>query len=284
MARSGWTTSVSTERPGDALRAALFRLGLIGLARRGRDLLRTVRAARANRPYLTNGAPDGLPIPPASLRILVAATPDIAWFLDSGRRGAESIRVTLERNGITLESALPLLDFGCGCGRVLRHFAALGGAVHGTDFNSKLVAWCRRNLPGGHFDSNGLEPPLPFEGGRFGLVYALSVFTHLPEALQSAWMEEVRRVLRPGGHLILTTHGSRYAADLTPAEQERFASGKLVLRRDDRPGSNVCGAYHPEIYVRERLARGFTVVDLVREGASGNPWQDLWLLRKDLRG
>jgi SAM-dependent methyltransferase len=275
---------VSTERPGDALRAALFRLGLIGLARRGRDLLRIMRAARANRPFLANGAPDGLPIPPASLRILVAATPDIAWFLDSGRRAAESVRVALERNGITLESALPLLDFGCGCGRVLRYFAALGGAVHGTDFNPKLVDWCRRNLSYGHYDTNGLEPPLPFEDGRFGLVYALSVFTHLPEALQWAWMDEVRRVLRPGGHLVFTTHGARYAADLTPAEQERFASGRLVLRRDDRPGSNVCGAYHPEIYVREQLARGFTVVDFVREGAIGNPGQDLWVLRNDLRG
>jgi SAM-dependent methyltransferase len=275
---------VSTERSSDVLRAALHRLGLMGLARRGRDLLWTVRAARANRPYLTNGAPDGLPLPSASLRILVAATPDIAWFLDSGRRGAESIRAMLERNGLRLEGALPLLDFGCGCGRVLRHFAALGDGMYGTDLNATLVDWCRRHLPFGRFELNALEPPLPFEDGRFGLVYALSVFTHLPEALQLAWMNEMRRVLRPGGHLIFTTHGSRYAAELEPDDQERFAGGQLVVRREDRPGSNVCGAYHPEIYVREQLARGFTVVDFVREGATGNPWQDLWLLRKDVRG
>jgi len=280
MVRSGWTISVSTERNIDVLRAALFRLGLIGLARGGRDLWRTARAARANRPYLTNGAPDGLPIPSASLRILVAATPDIGWFLDSGRRGADGIRAALERNGISFAEAMPLLDFGCGCGRVLRHFAAAGSAVHGTDLNLKLVTWCRRNLPFGRFETNALDPPLPFENGQFGLVYALSVFTHLPEALQSPWMDEMRRVLREGGHLIFTTHGSRYAGGLTSAEQERFASGKLVLRRDDRPGSNVCGAYHPETYVRDHLARGFTVVDFVREGASVNPGQDLWLLRK----
>ncbi len=253
----------------------------MGLARRGRDLLWTLRSARANRPYLTHGAPDGLPIPPSSLRILVAATADISWFLKSGERGAVSIRDTLERNGLAIGRTVPVLDFGCGCGRVLRHFADLGGRVHGTDFNPKLVEWCRRHLRFGHFDTNALEPPLPFEDGRFGLVYALSVFTHLPEALQSAWMDEVRRVLRPGGHFILTTHGSRYAADLTPGEQQRFAEGKLVLRRDDRPGSNVCGAYHPEVYVREQLARGFVVVDFVREGAAGNPNQDLWLLVRE---
>ena len=33
-------------------------------------------------------------------------------------------------------------------------------------------------------------------------------------------------------------------------------------------------------YVRGRLARGFTVVDFMAEGALGNPWQDLWLLCK----
>lgn len=245
--------------------------------------MRTLQAAPANRPYLTNGAPDGLPIPPASLRILVAATPDIGWFLDSGRRGADSIRATLQRNGLAVEDAAPLLDFGCGCGRVLRYFAGVDG-LHGTDFNPTLVSWCRANFPFGRFDANALEPPLPFEDASFGLVYALSVFTHLPEALQSAWMDEMRRVLRPGGHLIFTTHGSRYADGLTPAERDAFASGKLVLRRDDRPGSNVCGAYHPETYVRNQLARGLSVVDFVREGAAGNPWQDLWLLRKELRG
>lgn len=280
MARSGWTTSVSTEHSSDALRAALFRLGLLGIARRGRDLLWTARFARANRAYLRSGATGGLPIPPASLRILVAASPDIAWFLESGRRGAESIRTVLERNALALDRAVPLLDFGCGCGRVVRHFAALGGGIHGTDLNPTLVQWCRRHLRFGHFDTNALEPPLPFEDGRFGLVYALSVFTHLPEALQIAWMQELRRVLRAGGHLLLTTHGARYLAELGPRDRERFEAGQLVVRRDDRPGSNVCGAYHPHAYVREHLARGFAVVDSVPEGATGNPRQDLWLLRR----
>jgi SAM-dependent methyltransferase len=271
---------VSTENSRDALRTVLFRLGLLGLARRGRDLLWTRRFARANRPYRTLGAPDGLPIPPASLRILVAASPEIAWFLDSGRHGAESIRTILEQNGVTLGRAGPVLDFGCGCGRVLRHFAALGDAVHGTDLNPKLVTWCRRHLPFGHFETNPSEPPTAFEDGQFGLVYALSVFTHLPESLQAAWIQELRRVLRPGGHLVFSTHGSRYVAELRPEDRERFAAGQLVVRRDDRPGSNVCGAYHPEAYVRQHLARGFTVVDFVPEGAAGNPWQDLWLLQR----
>ena len=271
---------MSTERARNTLRTLLFRLGLLGLARWIRNLLWTRHFALANQRYLVDGAPDGLPIPPASLRILVAASPDIAWFLDSGLRGAESIRTVLARNGLTCDGGGPMLDFGCGCGRVLRHFAAFGTAVHGTDLNPKLVKWCRLQLPFGHFETNALEPPLAFDSERFGLVYALSVFTHLPEELQVAWMQELRRVLHPGGHLIITTHGARYVAELEPEQRERFEHGHLVIRRDDRPGSNVCGAYHPEAYVRQHLAQGFRVIDFVPEGASGNPWQDLWLLKR----
>ena len=261
------------------IRAALHRTGLLGVARHGRDLLWTAKFADANTQFLETWS-DGLPVPPAPLRILVAASPDIAWFIESGRRGADSIRRVLARHGIPLNGSTPLLDFGCGCGRVTRAFADLGPAVHGTDLNPRLVEWCRDHLPFGRFEVNGLAPPLPFEDGRFAVAYALSVFTHLPESLQDAWMQELRRVVRPGGHVIFTTHGERYRDELAEDDAARFAAGRIVIRRDDRPGSNVCGAYHPEAYVRDHLASGFSVVDFVAEGAEGNPHQDLWLLRR----
>ena len=261
------------------IRAALHKTRLLGIARRGRDLLWTMKFAGANRRFLA-AAPQAIPIPPARLRILVAASPDIAWFIESGRRGADSIRGALERNGLSLAAATPLLDFGCGCGRVTRHFAALGDAVYGADLHPALAAWCRDHLGFGHFAPNDLEPPLPYSDRQFGLVYALSVFTHLPASLQRPWIDELHRVLRPGGHLLFTTHGARYVDELSPGDRASFADGQLVIRRDDRPGSNVCGAYHPEAYVRGELARGFSVIEHAPEGAAGNPWQDLWLLRR----
>ena len=262
------------------LRSVLHRIGLLGAARRGRDLFWTAQFADANRQFLETWS-DGLPVPPAPLRILVAASPDIAWFIESGRRGANAVRGILERHAIPLNHSTPILDFGCGCGRVTRHFAPLGPTVHGTDVNPALVGWCRHNLSFGRFEVNDLTPPLPFEDSQFAVAYALSVFTHLPEPLQNEWMQELRRIVRPGGHLIFTTHGARYLDELDPEDRNRFSSGQLVIKREDRPGSNVCGAYHPEAYVRDHLARGFTVVDFVAEGAAGNPYQDLWLLRRD---
>ncbi len=256
-------------------------VGLLGLARRARDLWRTARSWPANRRYLKHRAPDPFPLPPARLRMLVAASPDIAWFLESGRFAAENVRGVLARNHVAFDAVVPLLDFGCGCGRVLRHFAALGSPVYGTDINPALVKWCERHLPFARVTVNQLEPPLVFSDAQFGLVYALSVFTHVPEPLQHAWMQELGRVLRPGGYLVLTTRGVRYLAELTPEERDRFAAGQLVVRRDDYPSTGVWGAYHPNAYVRSKLVRGFTVVDVLPEGASGNAWEDLWLLRRN---
>jgi SAM-dependent methyltransferase len=266
-----------------SLRGLLVGLGLLGLAQYARNAYWSLTFIRPNARYRREGAPDGQPIPPFHLRILVAASPDIGWFLESGRRGAESIRDTLQRNGLELADVAPILDFGGGCGRVTRHFAGSGVEVHGSDLNTSLVGWSRDHLRFAAFTANDLAPPLSYADGRFGFVYALSVFTHLPEPLQAKWMQEMRRVLRPGGHLLLTTHGEEYLNELTADEQRQFQAGRLVVHLDNRPGANSCGAYHPEAYVRERLAagNGFSVIDFVPKGALGNPWQDLWLLRRD---
>lgn len=266
--------------PDAGLKRFLAGLGLLGPVRGVRDALWTARFLRPNLRYWRQGASDRLPIPPFSLRILVAGSPDIGWFLDSGRQGAETIRAALLRNGMDVARCRAILDFGCGCGRVTRHWATLASEVHGTDLHPRLVEWCRRNLGFGRFRTNGLAPPLDYENGRFDLVYALSVFTHLPEALQHAWMAELFRVLRPGGSLVLTTHGRRYLDRLDADEQRRFAAGEIVVKNEGPPGSNLCGTYHPEAWVRTRLARGFDILDFVPEGALGNPWQDLYLLRR----
>jgi SAM-dependent methyltransferase len=177
----------------------------------------------------------------------------------------------------TLDS---VLDFGCGCGRVVRHWAGLRGAIHGCDYNPQSVRWCQRNLTFARFAVNDLHPPLPFDAGQFDLVYALSVFTHLPEPLSSAWLDEMRRVLKPGRWLILSTHGEAYLDDLSAEQQRTFHAGQAVVKHPESAGTNRCGVYVSEGYLRRRFADGFRIVDFVPKGASGNPFQDLVLLQK----
>ena len=173
-----------------------------------------------------------------------------------------------------------VLDFGCGCGRVLRHWHRFRGRLSGTDYNPALVGWCARHLGFAEFQLNGLAPPLVYPDEAFDLVYALSVFTHLPAALQEPWMDEMSRILTPGGHLVISTHGGAYLDTLDEVEQRAFRAGRLVVRNEDESGANRCGVYFPEAYVRGTLARRLALTDFIPEGAKGNPRQDLILLSK----
>jgi SAM-dependent methyltransferase len=256
---------------------ALGRFRLLGPAFRAYERLRSVRTSG------DDSAPtaDGLPVPPPQLIVRVAGTPDVDWFLRGGRLAAGSIRAALWRQGRTIEEFGAFLDFGCGCGRVTRNWVALPGTdVFGSDMNEAAIDWCRLNLPFATFETNGLAPPLVFETASFDLVYALSVFTHLPEELQLLWMLELERVLRPGGLLVLSTHGEHYLPRLASDERQRFRAGKVVVRWEQVAGTNLCTTFHPPSYVRERLAERFESLDFLAEGAKGNPYQDLFVFRR----
>jgi SAM-dependent methyltransferase len=178
-----------------------------------------------------------------------------------------------------------VLDFGVGCGRIARHWAAVGGPEwHGCDYNDLLVRWCQENLPFLRTARNDLEPPLPYADDTFDLVYAYSVFTHLTEELHHRWMNELRRILAPGGRIIFSTHGEATREQMETAVAERFDRGELAVRFAGTPGSNLCSAFQPEEWVRNELVRDLEVLDHVRGGAPGLGIHDLWTVRKAPRG
>jgi SAM-dependent methyltransferase len=229
-------------------------------------------------------APDGLPFPPPKLIHAVAGTKDTGWFWQGGQLGAKAIVDLLGRRGLAPADCMRILDFGCGCGRVIRHLAPLAPRteLHGTDYNAALIRWCRRSLTCAQFSVNDLAPPTRHVDAVFDLVYAFSVFTHLTEPLQHAWLAELRRITRPGGLIIITTHGDRYREKLNEADRARFDRGETVVWSGDDAGKNRCATFHPPSYVRERLApaAGLEVLEWIAEGALGNPHQDAWLLRR----
>jgi SAM-dependent methyltransferase len=263
---------------------------VLGLAARRARLVRPAyrlyeryRALRGARHDTTTVTGDGLPLPPALLRVRVTASPEPDEFLRSGKEGAELIRRTVANHvGSGIESLGALLDFGCGCGRVARYWARLDGPdVFGCDYNPELVAWCRENLPFMQADVNGLSPPLPHPAERFDLVYAISVFTHLSERMQHEWMAEMRRVLRPGGLLFFTTHGDRYAEALTKPGGpglDDYRAGRLVVTDEEVEGLNLCAAFHPYRWVVDEMLTGFELLEHSPEGAWGG--HDLYFARR----
>jgi SAM-dependent methyltransferase len=227
-------------------------------------------------------AADGLPLPPARLRAQVGPLhADADFFLRSGRHNADLIRDVLREDGSPIEELDALLDWGCGCGRVLRHWSDLPRTrVLGCDITPKMVEWCNENLPFAEAAVNELSPPLPYDDAAFDLVYAFSVMTHLSEDLQHAWMQECRRVLKPGGYLLFSTLGEYFVSRnrLTEEERSSFAGGNLVVLYESSAGTSLCSAYHPAEYVRRELAGDLDIVTF--RAAADDGRHDIHVLRK----
>jgi SAM-dependent methyltransferase len=255
-------------------------LNLFDRLRLARPAVRAYEYALAAKSSLSGGdaaADDGLPLPPARMRAQVGPLhADARFFLESGKHNAELIRSV-----VPLDEVSVMLDWGCGCGRVLRHWAGLENTrVSGCDINPRMVAWCDENLSFAEVSLNRLDPPLPYDDESFDLVYAFSVMTHLSEELQQTWVAECRRVLRPGGRFLFSTLGEYYVSRdrLTGDERRSFEAGHLVVLYQRSSGTSLCSAYHPPDYVARELARGFEVVTFRPSADDGR--HDLHVLRK----
>ena len=161
------------------------------------------------------------PAAPAHLRKRVHGDENLPGFEHMGRILAANVFGQLMRVG-PYGDDFRILDFGVGCGRVIRPLHELcletyltDGKLHwfGSDIDAEAIAWCSAALESiGTFVVNSHMPPLPFDDQYFDFVYSISIFTHLPEDMQFAWMSELRRVIKIGSYAVLTTHST----DLIP--------------------------------------------------------------------
>lgn len=234
------------------------------------------RNARFKRQY----APDGFAMPPPKLIYLVTGQFGAEAFYHSGLLGATCIQDILKRHGLDMGAFSTVLDFGCGCGRVIRHWKTLSGAkLYGVDYNPELINWCRRNLQFAEFGIDKAGVPLDFAEGTFDFIYAVSVFTHLMERGQTFWMDEIMRVLKPGGYFLFTVHGVSRLSDLSAEQRKIFESGKPVIVGSQYSGTNSCGTYHPQEYVRDVLCREWSLLAF-EPGAAKDANQDAFLMQK----
>ena len=246
--------------------------------------LRRPRLRKRNKRYYKRGASDGMPLPPPYLIYRILGRFEVEIYCEQSTTGAWWIQEFLRENELEISSFESILDFGCGCGRIIRQWHALHGCDrHGVDRDGKLIRWCQKALPFATFQQNKLRSRLNFEDGKFAFIYAISVFTHQDEEGQQFWIEELTRILKPGGYLLITVHGMSRMHELTPEEQQRFAAGELVVSRGKYAGHNLCSVYHPESYLRDWLKGKLDVADFSSNGAV-DVNQDAVLLRKPKRG
>jgi SAM-dependent methyltransferase len=237
-------------------------------------------------------------MPRGSMRYRVAGTEDPEWFHRSGGFNCEIYEAALSSIGRSLGEFRNVLDFGCGVGRVLRWLQALlpDARLAGTDSDHAAIAWIREHYPAVESEAIGGEglPPLHFEDGRFDLVLAYSVFTHLNAHYQDAWLAELQRVVCPGGILLLSISGPRMIdktlttsdhpnlADLRKHLDEFTADGILHWLNDgweQHFPAYYHTTFHSHQYVRDHWSRWFEVLGIHADAALRLK-QDIVILRR----
>ena len=172
---------------------------------------------------LWEGVPAGLDPPDLDLRL--------AFLL--GHAGA---------SGAGRSQPRQVLDVGCGEGRFAEELARRGFAVVGVDVAQEPLRRARAREPALDLRLVPAEGPWPLADASFDLVWAGETIEHVADTV--GWLSQVRRVLRPGGRLLLSTpahgrlttlalalSGSRFDAHFEPrADHLRFYSHRSLAR------------------------------------------------------
>ncbi|WP_200209151.1 class I SAM-dependent DNA methyltransferase [Micromonospora coerulea] len=163
----------------------------------------------------------------------------------------------------------PVVEVGCGTGRITAHLRDLGLDVSGIDLSPGMVEVARRNHPELRFAVGSMtDLPLP-DGALAGLVAWYSII-HVPPALLPGVFAEFHRVLAPGGRLLLA-----------------FKAGDRLVRLEEAYGHTVSYDVHwlsPDRVAEQLAEAGFGVharLDREREGRDKGPQSLMLAVRAD---
>ncbi len=145
------------------------------------------------------------------------------WFA-----GRTLVINTLMQQVLPRTSGLNLLDIGCGAGNMIHHLSRYG-QVKGLEVDPRPVREAR--LRGYDVDLFDAQDPFPFDDGSFDVASALDVIEHVDDDL--AVLQEAYRVLRPGGHLVVTVPAFMFLwsnNDVINAHKRRYTAKELKTR------------------------------------------------------
>ncbi len=226
-------------------------------------------------------AEESIPVPPMHLQRKVGPS---ASFNDTALIAIGRL------NMAGLRPHHDVLDIGCGVGRIARFlcdYLSDGGTYEGFDVTEALIQWCQGNItplfPNFNFTYTPLFHPayntnrslpsaaeftFPYSDESFDFVFAQSVFTHLLPEETGNYLNEVTRVLRPGGVSFLTwilfdDHDPSIYRHYSLKTMERDASGTFGLQ-----GTATVG--YLEQFVRGLYSSsGLRIVEPVHLGQTG---------------
>ncbi len=249
------------------------------------------------------------PFPPETL---MTNTSGLTERRDFAAHGTDIYRALWDASDRPLNAYSSILDFGCGCGRLARMFSGHKGKVQGCDIDARHVEWINDNLSFMQAKISRVVPPIPFVDDECDAVISISIFTHLTEASQDAFLAELHRVCQPNGRLFLTVHGERaldranrepHIRAMLDMDEARFQEAQRQINAGGHgfilqfghltttavPGGAVDQgkavsepfeygiAFTPEAYVRKHWSQWFDVLDYRSGGI--HDFQDIVVLQ-----
>jgi len=193
------------------------------------------------------------PLPPPRLRFRVSGTSSRSQYLNIGRQAAKDLANAFLAQKEPDRQYRTWLDFGSGAGRIARWISKeiRPEALYCVDTDAGAIAWARRRLPIAEFRESGAAPPLAFSQATMDVIYTVSVLTHMDESQNLEWLTEFRRLLRPGGLLLVSSHGPELTftrPDLTVEQHETLGRRGFLFAPGDS-GFNEDTAFHTWDYM-----------------------------------
>ncbi|PCH75568.1 MAG: hypothetical protein COC12_00020 [Rhodobacteraceae bacterium] len=201
------------------------------------------------------------------------------------------------------DKRLNILDFGCGAARLLRYFLLFSPehryyACEVNKASLKHVRTLSKKVVARQVKSH---PPSTFSNNSMDAVYAWSIWTHFDEKTGRAWLEDIHRILKPGGCALITVHSDelvgRYGTDPMLVNRMEEQGGNYQKIRDeyDTKGFSYWSAYPDDAkdvgIDTETFGMAFTSIDYIKKNwldlfelegvVTAIPqWQDLIVLKK----
>ncbi len=106
-------------------------------------------------------------------------------------------------DGLEISKGDRALDLGCGNGKTVSALLQSGAQVTGLDFSEEAISYCNKTFGNKARFTVSDCSELPFEDGSFDIVTMVHVLEHLDDEQLSMTVSEVKRVLSPGGKIMV---------------------------------------------------------------------------------
>lgn len=118
-------------------------------------------------------------------------------------------------------SGKKVLDLGCGSGYGAMRLAKIASEVHGVDVAEDAISYAKERFKRANLHFHRIDPSeqLPFTNASFDVVLSFQVIEHVSD--EDGYLQEARRLLKPGGTLVV----------ITPDRKNRLLPGQKPWNR-----------------------------------------------------